>query len=232
MWVKNDLKPEKQRVYLVFGTMNKGSEFEKRTSYQMFWDGEFWVDIVIREDLNENGKAVEFWFDTSHIASPDSQPSGVSLIEIERNRQIEQLGYDIKHDELYSKNELADAAICYACAPEIRDQDDEETGTSLNVVLWPWDEKYWKPTPNDRKKELVKAGALIAAQIDRINYEESIISKSNKMKITFLVWYELFTEELYKKNYCREIDKEKAKIDWENNLSPEDSAKCFLEEVE
>ena len=104
--------------------------------------------------------------------------TGTELIAIERKRQIEELGYDVKNDALYSKNELADAAICYACTPDIRDQDDEENGTSLNVVLWPWDEKYWNPTPDDRKRELVKAGALIAAQIDRIIYEESLINNT------------------------------------------------------
>jgi len=29
---------------------------------------------------------------------------------------------------------------------------------------------HWKPTPDDRVRELVKAGALIAAEIDRLNY--------------------------------------------------------------
>ena len=36
---------------------------------------------------------------------------------------------------------------------------------------WPksWDIIWWKPTPKDRVRELAKAGALIAAEIDRIN---------------------------------------------------------------
>jgi len=34
--------------------------------------------------------------------------------------------------------------------------------------IWPWEKSWWKPTPNDRVKELVKAGALIAAEIDRL----------------------------------------------------------------
>jgi hypothetical protein len=32
----------------------------------------------------------------------------------------------------------------------------------------PWGESWWKPTPEDRVRELVKAGALIAAEIDRL----------------------------------------------------------------
>lgn len=33
----------------------------------------------------------------------------------------------------------------------------------------PWDNEWWKPSPDDRKRELVKAGALIAAAIDRLS---------------------------------------------------------------
>jgi hypothetical protein len=33
---------------------------------------------------------------------------------------------------------------------------------------WSCPRNFWKPTPNDRIKELTKAGALIAAEIDRL----------------------------------------------------------------
>lgn len=32
--------------------------------------------------------------------------------------------------------------------------------------LWPWEHRWYKPTPEDRVRELTKAGALIAAAID------------------------------------------------------------------
>ena len=35
---------------------------------------------------------------------------------------------------------------------------------------WPWNVVWWKPTPDDRIRELAKAGALIAAEIDRLIY--------------------------------------------------------------
>jgi len=38
---------------------------------------------------------------------------------------------------------------------------------------WPWEDRFWKPTPNDRVRELVKAGALIAAEIDRVQRLEN-----------------------------------------------------------
>ena len=36
------------------------------------------------------------------------------------------------------------------------------------VGMWPWDLEWFKPSPYDRIRELVKAGALIAAEIDRL----------------------------------------------------------------
>lgn len=90
---------------------------------------------------------------------------GTELIAIERKRQIEELGYDYTNDALYQDSQLSNAAICYAMTPDVRELENEE-GASLDIALWPWDKQYWKPTPEDRIKELVKAGALIAAQID------------------------------------------------------------------
>jgi len=49
------------------------------------------------------------------------------------------------------------------------------------------------------------------------------------MKTTFFDWFELLHEELCKIGYDRQIDKEEAMKDYENNLSPEQSAKCFSE---
>jgi len=90
--------------------------------------------------------------------------NGVELIAKERQRQIEELGYNYENDSLYANNQLAEAAATYALVPIINDvMTSKENGIPY---LWPWDAKYYKPTPDDRIRELVKAGALIAAQID------------------------------------------------------------------
>lgn len=39
-------------------------------------------------------------------------------------------------------------------------------GVAEGHPFWPWGKQYWKPTPNDPRRQLVKAGALIAAAID------------------------------------------------------------------
>jgi len=95
---------------------------------------------------------------------------GTELIAIERKRQIEELGFDYSNDDLYADEQLAKASAIYALPKKYRGEDldpsDDIEYDSLINVIWPWNRSYWKPTPEDRIKELVKAGALIAAQID------------------------------------------------------------------
>lgn len=86
---------------------------------------------------------------------------GVDLIAAERVRQL-QKGYTPEHDDGHTgtKNparmpELLRAAVCYMAQWEVS-------------VEWPWPAEPIKLTPDDRITELVKAGALIAAEIDRL----------------------------------------------------------------
>lgn len=79
----------------------------------------------------------------------------------ERVRQICEEGWDLKHDDSHDCGEMADAAACYAL------------GQPNEIVMhfWPWDVTWWKPT--DRRRNLVKAGALIVAELERIDRFES-----------------------------------------------------------
>lgn len=91
--------------------------------------------------------------------------TGVELIAEERKRQIEVEGWTEKHDSGYWYYELAFAAVAYAMPFEEVPLD----GAKIKRIhFWPWEPQHWKPTPDDRVKELIKAGALIAAEIDRL----------------------------------------------------------------
>lgn len=81
---------------------------------------------------------------------------GINLIERERNRQKWVEGWSEEHDDKHVNNELALAAACYA-VPDVFSQG-----------YWPptWDLSWYKSTT--RIRNLVKAGALIAAEIDRL----------------------------------------------------------------
>lgn len=105
-------------------------------------------------------------------------PSGVELIAAERARQISQEGWTSEHDDDHGDGQMADAAGCYALAPHHRAPTISARipgNTRLPEqrvrvpARWPWDAEWWKPCPEDRVRELVKAGALIAAEIDRLN---------------------------------------------------------------
>lgn len=90
--------------------------------------------------------------------------TGIQLIAEERQRQIEQEGFTPERDKQYKEGELSLAGAAYAVAEDVR-------GSYQDHVYphwWPWDEKWWKPTPDNRIRELQKAGALIAAEIDRL----------------------------------------------------------------
>lgn len=91
----------------------------------------------------------------------------VEDIRSERYRQIQHEGWSHSHDDKHDGGELAMAAGCYAfaCAgASIRSQVD---GLPLS---WPWNKKWWKPTT--KRRNLVKAAALIVAEIERLDRVE------------------------------------------------------------
>jgi len=90
---------------------------------------------------------------------------GIDLITAERKRQVRELGWTSDHDDEHQREELAWAATHYA-APEglIR-----SVGGGFSRV-WPdtWSKSWDKKGEGTRIRDLVKAGALIAAEIDRL----------------------------------------------------------------
>lgn len=95
---------------------------------------------------------------------------GTELIAAERRRQVEAEGWCADHDDEHSGGELRDAAVCYAVATEPR-----MVGDRWIDRRWPWEDAAWKPS-EDPVRNLVKAGALIAAEIDRHLRERAKLS--------------------------------------------------------
>lgn len=90
--------------------------------------------------------------------------TGIELIAAERERQISGEGYTAERDKNYTYNQLARAGATYALPAQERLF---HSGISAPMT-WPFSPDSWKPTPGDRKRELAKAGALIAAELDRM----------------------------------------------------------------
>ena len=86
--------------------------------------------------------------------------TGSELIAAERQRQIEVEGWSPEHDDEHTSGELAFAAATYALYGT-----GEHNPQARADYLWPWDDEWLKITEPTRS--LIKAGALIAAEIDR-----------------------------------------------------------------
>ena len=134
------------------------------------------------EEASETAAKIVAWSQESasvlrEAATPTNEKEfipGTKLIERERERQIDKEGYDSRHDEEHDGGELADAAACYACgaASIVRGASVEElvepmTNAFDSMLTWPWDAQEFK-LKDDPIRDLVIAGALIAAEIDRL----------------------------------------------------------------
>jgi hypothetical protein len=98
------------------------------------------------------------WLPTQEQMAWDGA-AGVALVSAERGRQIAVKGWMPDHDDAHTTRELAyagDAYLQHYLCP------------SLTVpTIWPWDDDAWNPKP-DQLRNLVRAGALICAEIDRV----------------------------------------------------------------
>lgn len=112
--------------------------------------------------------------------------TGIERIAAERARQLEKLFWTAEHDDEHSDGELALAAVCYAAPEPIFTLESLETRRPEMLRFqdpWPWEERWDKRPRRGVMRELIdpaklstqqrvrcleKAGALIAAEIDRL----------------------------------------------------------------
>lgn len=90
---------------------------------------------------------------------------GCVRIARERVRQYGVEGYTPEHDDAHTELELVKAADCYLC--EVMAPRDYDRALKHPPPMWPWERSAWKPSDLDPIRNLEKAGALIAAEIDR-----------------------------------------------------------------
>ncbi|EOK1577848.1 ead/Ea22-like family protein [Klebsiella pneumoniae] len=97
----------------------------------------------------------------ARIAELDSRTVTAAAADVlaERQRQVTAEGWTAERDDGYQNSELADAAACYAIHAH-------NQGFST-PAHWPWSQDWWKQT--SPRRDLVKAGALILAEIERLD---------------------------------------------------------------
>jgi hypothetical protein len=97
--------------------------------------------------------------------------NGIEAIEAERREQIEAHSYAPFHDNIHTHGEMLKAAGCYLLLAE--HQVNQRLAFAAKMMLetpknWPWDPMDWHPS-GISKNNLKKAGALIAAEWDRVD---------------------------------------------------------------
>ena len=113
-------------------------------------------------------------------------PAAWADVLAERRRQIEAEGWAPEHDDKHTRGDLTAAAANYAamaclalnasCLTVCPDERPPLTGLGYSAgwpygrqyaLNWPWKRSWWKP--GGVRRMLVKAGALILAEIERLD---------------------------------------------------------------
>lgn len=93
----------------------------------------------------------------AYMAGVNSLSNAAQDVLAERNRQITAEGWTLAHDDLYCAAELPRAAAAYI----LNGANDEAP------AIWPFASKWWKP--RDARSNYVRAGALILAEVERLD---------------------------------------------------------------
>ena len=119
------------------------------------------AEYKIEFSVEQRAQLVLFFAALAQEYPAPTPDDGAGLISAERSRQIKEEGWSSSHDDQHKFFELGWAALCYLQRGIVPHAE------SYKPTLWPWDGEWWKPS-TDRIRNLVKAGALIAAEIDRL----------------------------------------------------------------
>lgn len=96
---------------------------------------------------------------------------GIAGIIAERARQVSVEGWTPEHDDCHRGGALALAASCYARHAGLSDfQRETIVRQGITPPHWPWALNWWKP--KDRRRDLIRAGALIVAELERLDRAE------------------------------------------------------------
>lgn len=120
--------------------------------------------MSIDEEMGESEKIGEIIRATAELTPI------IEAIALERMEQITREGFSLAHDDEHTDGSLAAVAGCYALAAAAQANEIElKKGVPR---MWPgsWDEDWWKP--KDQKRNLIRAAALILAELQRLARDE------------------------------------------------------------
>lgn len=115
----------------------------------------------------------------------DGTSIAIADIRAERVRQMHIEGWTTRHDDAHHDGQMAMAAAAYIINGDPRtefklvpvmqvtgvrsaaDPSHIHVGNVSAPKIWPWYGQWWKP--KDRRRDLVRAAALIVAEIERLD---------------------------------------------------------------
>jgi hypothetical protein len=106
--------------------------------------------------------------DRPEPAAQSADKDAIADIAAERARQKAVEGWTPEHDDEHDAGVLAAAASAYAVnAADQLHPYSQGDGGNKQPIMWPFDAEWWKP--KNPRRDLVRAAALIVAEIDRID---------------------------------------------------------------
>lgn len=117
------------------------------------WWNTHWANLSGR---SAQSKSIMIW----EAATQAGKTQALKDVEAERKRQIEVLGRTPEADDKYQLSELPRAAACYA-----------SPYSNGMIDNWPWGLDHYPVVkkPETHRRNLVKAAALLLAEIERID---------------------------------------------------------------
>lgn len=119
----------------------------------------------------------------TEAAAAAEPPLSRALVDViaERRRQVEGEVWLPSHDDSHRRGEMIMAAVAYGTNAAVQIRMAEDGWPAEQIVLkseaagppslWPWSRSWWKPKGGARRI-LVKAAALLIAEIERLDRRE------------------------------------------------------------
>lgn len=100
------------------------------------------------------------------------RPNAITCVLKERIEQLSKHGYSVQGDSTqYKYDELVRGAMYFAQAA-IHEESSDAMFNKMVIPLWPF--KSTVPKRHDRRSDIIRAAAMLIAEIDRIDHVEGV----------------------------------------------------------
>ena len=138
--------------------------------YQQVRRGQKW-SVIDGIGATLRGERLDDAIDAAMAGKASTMTRAALDVLAERARQISVEGWTPEHDDLHEEGQLAGAAAGYARHVNARGWvfagSPDDYKSEPPPIHWPWADEWWKPS--SPRRDLIKAGALILAEIERID---------------------------------------------------------------